>query len=271
VRMLGQDPAAFYRDKRHTHLAETLLWVMATQRQRWTRDELLLAFNLYCRTPFGRLHHRNPDIIALVRAIGRTPGSVAMKLCNFASLDPAQQARGIRVHEFAHDWGALAAESEDARERLRLRFQTVEDAEPSTVLAGPTDVARTVRVWRVQGLFRATVLASYDFTCAISGINVPDVLVASHIIPWSREESRRLDPRNGIALSALHDRAFDRGLISVDENLALVVSRRLHVAHPTDIHRSALLDIEGRRLRLPSRFKPDPEALAWHRAHVFLA
>lgn len=252
-------------------------------RRAWTRDELLVAFNLYCRTPFGRLHHRNPDIIALAQALGRTPGSVAMKLCNFASLDPAQRARGITglrgasradaaiVEEWAHCWEALAAESEAARERLGVRFHAEDSAEPSPDPTGPTDVARTVRVRRVQGLFRATVLASYDFTCAISGINVPDLLVASHIIPWSREESRRLDPRNGLALSALHDRAFDRGLIGVDENLRVLVSRRLRAERPTEIHRGALLEIEGRRLRMPTRFAPDPDALAWHRAHVFRA
>lgn len=50
----------------------------------WTRDELLIAFNLYCRTPFGRLHRGNPDIIAMAELLGRTPSSVSMKLCNFA-------------------------------------------------------------------------------------------------------------------------------------------------------------------------------------------
>lgn len=257
---------------------------MTTPRRNWTRDELLVAFNLYCRTPFGRLHQRNADIIALAEVIGRTAGSVAMKLCNFASLDPAQQARGIKglrgasqadaviFDEFSGDWVALAAESEEARERLHLRFEAsgIDATESIPVRAGPTDVARTVNVRRVQGLFRATVLASYDFTCAISGISIPDVLVASHIIPWSREESRRLDPRNGIALSALHDRAFDRGLISLGDILEVVVSRRLRVANPSEIHRTALIGIEGQRMRLPSRFKPDHRAIAWHREHVFL-
>ena len=64
-------------------------------RQNWNRDETLAAFNLYCRTPFGRLHARNPDIVRLADALGRTPGAVAMKCCNLASLDPSQQARGI--------------------------------------------------------------------------------------------------------------------------------------------------------------------------------
>jgi hypothetical protein len=65
-------------------------------RKNWTPDDLLVAFRLYCRTPFGRLHRNNPEIIELARLMGRTPSSVGMKACNFASLDPAQQARKSR-------------------------------------------------------------------------------------------------------------------------------------------------------------------------------
>lgn len=258
---------------------------MPTPRRNWSRDELLVGFNLYCRTPFGRLHQHNPDIIALADRIGRTPSSVAMKLCNFASLDPVHQARGVKglskaakadeiiFGEFATDWERLAAESEDAMERLGVRPTTAEPESVEELLArgGPTEVTRTVKARRVQGLFRATVLASYDFTCAISGINVPELVTASHIVPWAREEQRRLDPRNGIALSALHDRAFDRGFITLDEGLNVVISGRLRVGKPCDLHRIALLSIEGRRIRLPSRYSPDPAALAWHRQHVFVA
>src|SRR4051794_16285136 len=64
--------------------------------QAWTREQTLAALNLYCRTPFGRLHARNPAIVRLAAAIGRSPGAVAMKCCNFASLDPGLAARGIR-------------------------------------------------------------------------------------------------------------------------------------------------------------------------------
>src|SRR5688572_29977478 len=55
----------------------------------WTRDQLLVALRLYMRSPFGRLHGRNPEIIQLAAKIGRTPSALAMKACNFASLDPA--------------------------------------------------------------------------------------------------------------------------------------------------------------------------------------
>lgn len=254
-------------------------------RKGWSRDELLVAFNLYCRTPFGRLHYRNPDIVALAGKIGRTRSSVAMKLCNFASCDPTHQARkvaGLRnasvadraiFNEFETDWQRLAAESEAAMDRIGVRPQSQDEdgADDLVLRGGPTEVARTVQTRRVQAMFRATVLASYDFTCAISGIAVPALLQASHIIPWAQSEKRRTDPRNGIALSALHDKAFDRGLITVDSDFRVLVSGRLRVGKPTEIHRIALLEIEGKRLRLPSRYAPDPAALEYHRERVFVA
>jgi len=62
----------------------------------WTREELILTINLYSKLTFGRLHQRNPEVIHLAKLIGRTPGAVAYKLVNFASLDPVQKARGIK-------------------------------------------------------------------------------------------------------------------------------------------------------------------------------
>ena len=259
---------------------------MPASRKSWSRDELLVAFNLYCRTPFGRLHRGNPDIVGLARKLDRTPSSVAMKLCNFASLDPIHRARdiaGLRnasaadrtiFEEFEVDWETLAAESEAAFQRIGFRPLTGEVEETLIELAariGETEVVRSVRTRRVQSLFRATVLAGYDFTCALSGINIPQLIQASHIIPWARAEARRVDPRNGIALSTLHDRAFDRGLITLDKDLRVVVSGRLRVGNPTEIHRVSLLKIEGKKLRLPTRYTPDPAAVSWHRENIFVA
>lgn len=69
---------------------------MKKGQQLWTRDELILAINLYCKLPFGKIHRGNPDIVELANLLGRTPSSIAYKLVNFASLDPSLQARGIR-------------------------------------------------------------------------------------------------------------------------------------------------------------------------------
>ena len=65
-------------------------------RVNWTREELMIAFNLYCKIPFGRVSQTNMDIISLANILGRTPLSVSMKLANFARLYPVLQARGIR-------------------------------------------------------------------------------------------------------------------------------------------------------------------------------
>ena len=98
---------------------------------------------------------------------------------------------------------------------------------------------------------------------------MPELLNASHIIPWKADAGRRAHPSNGLALNALYDRAFDRGLICFDEKLRVVVSGRLREGDVPALQRHALLEMEGRPLRLPYRFTPDPAALAWHRGYVF--
>ncbi|MCG3178253.1 MAG: hypothetical protein BIFFINMI_00579 [Phycisphaerae bacterium] len=248
----------------------------------WSRDELLVAFRLYCRTPFGKLHKHNPEIVELARLLHRTPSAVGMKACNFASLDPALRARDIAAlgnvsradrdlwKAFEADSRAVASDAEAAYTRLSGReTPVIADEAGLNLPEGPTEAVGTVQVRRVQGFFRAAVLASYDNRCALSDLAVPALLNASHIIPWNADVLRRADPRNGLALNALYDRAFDRGLISFDESLRVIVSRRLDVSNPPLFHRRALLEIAGHELRQPSRFAPDPTAMAYHREHVF--
>ena len=246
----------------------------------WSRPELLAAFRLYCQTPFGRLHQHNPEIIELSRLLHRTPSAIAMKACNFASLDPAQRARNIAAlgnaaradqqlwDEFHANPEAIAAETEAAYAHLTGHETPPAETEPD-LPQGPTEVLRTVRTRRVQAFFRSAVLASYDYRCALSGIAIVELLNASHIIPWTESVERRADPRNGIALNALYDRAFDRGLITFDENLRVVVSPRLKADDPPIFQRQALVELEGRKLRRPYRFSPDPVALAYHHDYVF--
>src|SRR5690349_9662225 len=99
-------------------------------RRDWTREELIVAFNLYCKIPFGRIHIRNPLVIELANAIGRTPSAVSWKLANFARLDPALQKRSISGashgaraeveiwNEFSNDWEGLTFESERLLDRM---------------------------------------------------------------------------------------------------------------------------------------------------------
>lgn len=249
--------------------------------QDWTEHELLVAFRLYCRTPFGKLHQRNPEIVALASQIDRTPSALAMKACNFASLDPAQQRRKIsglgnvssadRVlwEEFLRNPDVVAAKAEAAYAKL-TGTESFPETDESEIPEGPSEIERLVRVRRLQGFFRQTVLTSYEGRCSITGIAVPELLIASHIIPWSINSERRADPRNGITLNAFHDRAFDRGLITFDDSWRLVVASKLKLCDTSEFQRESLLNIEGRQLRLPIRFSPDPDAMAYHREHVFI-
>jgi putative restriction endonuclease len=111
-----------------------------------------------------------------------------------------------------------------------------------------------------QSFFREMVLASYDGRCALSEISEPELLVASHIAPWAADKERRLDPRNGLCLNSLLDRAFDRGLIAFSDDMRLLYSSGLDKTS-TDKIRKMSAEI----LRMPSKFHPDPDLLRAHR------
>jgi putative restriction endonuclease len=158
---------------------------MPTQRRNWTRDELIVAFNLYCRMPFGQIRHQNPVIVQLAESIGRTPSALSMKMGNFARLDPAHQSRNVGGlshggkmdgqiwNEFHANWEALALESQQALQRLGLG--AAGDAEPEAPelpSEKPSEATRKVKVRLVQRFFRESVLSSYDFACGICSMQV---------------------------------------------------------------------------------------------------
>jgi hypothetical protein len=267
-------------------------------RRQWSREELLLAMNLYCRIPFGRQHSRSREVAELAKVLNRSPSSVAMKLNNFTSLDPTEAARGIRGlsgaskldkqvwDEFHSDWQALAAESEELwRQRVGLRFghdgesaddqiQPEETGEghcrvPMRQSAGPTEGYQTVKVRYAQGFFRRSVLAAYNYRCCISGIPVPELLVASHILSWSRFPNHRVNPRNGLCLSRLHDAAYDSGFITLNEERRLVLSPALREYMISETLRRNFLPFEGKPIHLPEKFLPDADFLRRHRDEIF--
>ena len=127
---------------------------------------------------------------------------------------------------------------------------------------------RTMRL--VQSFFRRTVLASYGYKCSFCRLNISSLLNASHIIPWNASIPLRADPRNGLCLCVLHDRAFDRGLVAVDSEYCLLISKQLKIDVPAPIHRTAFLDLEGDRIKLPERFLPMPSSLEHHRKTIFI-
>lgn len=219
---------------------------MATAR-RWTRDELLVALNLYHKLTFGQLHARQPAVVALAEKIGRGANSVAMKLCNFASLDPALKLRGIKGLEGAsaldrtvwNEFHGNLNESVPASEEALRKLFGVDETTELEVLpkegvrvrkrppSGPTEVSANAKVRRGQEYFRDAVLNNFGGRCGVTQLAMRDLLVASHILPWGSHPAERLNVRNGICLSRLHDAAFDRGLIAFDDNLRLLLSPML--------------------------------------------
>lgn len=248
----------------------------------WSREELIIAFNLYCRTPFGKINKSNSEIIRTANSIGRTPSSLGMKMCNFARFDPILRNRNIKGlehgskqdetiwKEFNNNWEGLAFESQQVIAGFKGLAKEPSQEQLPFDPDMPTEAQRSVRVRLVQSFFRETVLSSYNFSCAICRLNLPMLLNASHIIPWSADKTRRADPQNGLSLCVLHDRAFDRGLIAVDDSFSIILSGQAKVAKAPKLHRVGLLEIEGKKIILPDKFQPDKIAFAYHRENVFL-
>src|SRR5665213_913767 len=243
----------------------------------WSRDELVLAINLYCKLPFGRLHQRNPEIIILAKLINRTPGSVAYKLVNFASLDPSLKARGIKGainaskldkeiwNEFINNWDILPYESE----KLLAKFEntTIEKLNHIPENELPKDGKTREQIVKVrvnQSFFRSSILASYNNTCCITGIQQTELLIAGHIKPWGIDEKNRLNPQNGIAINGLHDKAFETGLITITPDYKIKVSSILAKQNKNQSIKEFFLKYDNQSIILPSRFWPDKEFLEYH-------
>ncbi len=255
----------------------------------WSRDELLVAFALYCQIPFGRLHKDNPEIVRIAEGIGRTPSALAMKLANIAGLDPAITSTGRRGlpnasagdrdmwEEMHADWERFAVSSDRALAAVKATTerggtsQKVESYGSGPI--GPDLHAGEERVTLTstrigQDFFRRAVLSAYDDKCCITGLGVPQLLVASHIVPWRADPTNRLNPRNGLALSALHDKAFDLGLITLLPDLTVQVSPKYGDLEDS-YFTAAIRSFAGSRIATPGKFAPDPEFLEYHRDIVF--
>ena len=253
------------------------------ERRLWTRNELILALNLYLKLPFGKLHHGTPEIIHLAQILDRTPNSIAMRLSNFASVDPYPQGRGIKgltggIKQVEPIWNEFILNKDDLlfeSERILadLEKQTLE-SKFAEILSGTENLNGETKIREVktrvnQNAFRQIVLANYSGKCAITGIDIPELLIASHIIPWSQNEQERLNPENGICLSALYDRAFDKGLIGITEKFQIILSSELKSKETKDFYPLIFGKLNDMTLHLPQKYLPRKEFLQFHLDTVF--
>ncbi len=253
----------------------------------WTRPQTLAALHLYLQLPFGQLHQGNPKVKELAGWMGRTRGAVALKLVNLSSLDPQIVASGRSGMgnasaldrqiwaELQADWDVVALAAAAEYERYAAAQGVEADAdlrrdakvfEPAGFEPGVSRAA-LVQVRVNQARFRQAVLASYHATCCVSGLRHEKLVIASHIVPWSEDIHNRLNPQNGLCLSALHDRAFDQGLMTVLPDYTVRVAPDLLARSRDTFMADALLRYDGARITLPERFAPASGFLHWHASH----
>ncbi|TAE20937.1 MAG: HNH endonuclease [Cytophagales bacterium] len=244
----------------------------------WTREELMLAFNLYLKLSFGQMHKGNDRVKKLADILGRrTPDSVAMRLTNFASVDPYHQQRGVKGMSGGYNqvkpiWDEFVNNQEDLvfeSERILADYQnkTIEESYPEIEfdlqdLKGEVKT-RLVKTRVNQNVFRQMILKTYQNQCAVSGIDLPELLVAGHIVPWADDEHNRLNPENGICLSNLYDRAYEKGLICIDTDYKLLISKRLKEHTMKEYYHNFFGIYEGRRITLPRQYKPHKDFLQY--------
>lgn len=244
----------------------------------WTREELVLAFNLYLKLLFGQMHKGNMEVKKLATILGRrTPDSVAMRLTNFASVDPYHQNRGVKGmsggykqvkpiwDEFINNQEDLVFESE--RILADYKHQTIEEAYPEIEfdlkgLTGEVKI-RMVKTRVNQSVFRQMILKTYKSQCAISGIDLPELLVAGHIVPWAENEHERLNPENGLCLSNLYDRAYEKGLICIDTDYKVLISKRLREESPKEFYQNFFGRFEYQSIHVPKTYQPKKEFLEY--------
>jgi len=240
---------------------------------RWTEDETILAFYYYCQIPFGKINKDNPEIKRIADILGRTPSSISFKMGNLAHFDPEMKKRSISglknaskmdedvVSRFFENWEELTLLAISIERRLSE--QKTEEF--------PEGKARNSRVdVRVnQDFFRTAVLSSYHQKCCITGIDIPDLLIASHIKPWkdSNPKTERTNPCNGLCLNALHDKAFDKGLITVLPDYTVRVSSKLKANNEG---LGWLLQCNNSKILLPRKFVPSRVFLEYHNDVVFI-
>ena len=253
-------------------------------REKWTREETILAYELYCRTPFSKISKSNKDIIALADILGRTPSSVGLKMANLAHYDPELIARNVKgmsntskmdreiVAEFNDDWEELSYQAQLILSALKgIELTSLNIGVETDPIPEGIDIERETKIRIGQYFFRSSVLAAYGNSCCITGIKKQELLVASHIKPWKDSNARteRTNPSNGLCLNAMHDKAFDRGLITIDEKYRIIFSSRLLDVGMDDITRDWFYSYENREISLPDKFRPKKEFIQYHNDVIF--
>ncbi len=252
-------------------------------RDNWNREQLIVALNLYWKIPYNKISgSSNSEIKKLAPIIDRTPAALAYKLMNFTSLDAEKQKIGNKGksaasssdkeiwNEYFGQWEKLALDSSAILSTIQNKpIEEILELEPELKFADGREKERLVRTRVNQTDFRQRILASYNERCSITGISITSLLVASHIIPWSKNTKERLNPKNGICLNNIHDKAFDKGLITITSDFKVKLSDAILEKRKEKNIQKYFLEYENQPIVLPDRFSPSIEFLEYHHQNIF--
>lgn len=254
----------------------------------WNEDETTLALYLYYLIESGQVENRSKAINDLATFLGRSRGSVEMKIGNLQSCDKKNTKglpHGSKTDSLIFDRYLLHPDVLDITAKRIIDKNPAEAyLIPSIVDANPyaitkkdemvlsdytgSETARIRKERNDQDSFRNRLLANYDQKCCLSGVSTTQLLIASHIVPWSKDKSKRLDPRNGLLFNAYLDRAFDKGIITIDSrNYSVLISDKLKDERALDYFNQ----YRGKEILLPKNDNvwPDKQNLQYHNDVIF--
>ncbi len=251
-------------------------------RDNWTREQTIVALRTYFSVPFNKANNSNHEIISTSKIIGRSVNSVKMKIGNFGSLDPELAKRGIVGlsgasnldrdiwNEFSYDREKLAFESTALiAEFTNKKIEEVIELKEEEIPEGKEKI-RLVKTRVNQCFFRDSILGIYDSKCCITGLAIPKLLVASHIVPWADDAKNRLNPENGLCLNSFHDKAFDEGLLTVTTDYKVKISKSILDFQKEEIIKKFFKEFEGVKITMPERYFPSKKFLEYHNTEIFI-
>ena len=245
----------------------------------WSKEETIIAFNVYCKIPFKDSRKTNPLVVKYVRLLGRSPSALNMKIGNIGRLDPELRRRGITGlahgakleeevwNEFCTNPDEFAFESERLLAKLSgASVESLAGADTADLPVGKERMA-VVRQRVNQSFFREAVVSAYGFRCCISGVGCKELLEACHIVGWSQDVRNRVNPSNGLCLNPFFHKAYDNLLVSITPEYRIVVSDELIEKTHEASFKSYLYGLDGQKIALPDKFYPGKDFLAaqYHR------
>lgn len=255
---------------------------MREKRNNWTHDETVVALGLYFKISFSKCNMFHREVRRVAKILGRKPSALAMKIINLARLDPTLQQQGISGlkngaklekevwSEYDSRFDVLA---EDLDRILKGHGSVANESDEDLKIPVGLDSVRLAKFRVNQSFFRRAVLSAYESSCCITGISDSRLLIASHIKPWAQcsEGNEKTTPENGLCLNTLHDKAFDRGLITVDSTYQIVLSPSLKSVLTEKAYAEYFGRYDGVKIRLPVHHRPSKDFLEYHNNHVFQA